>query len=314
MRFNRIKRRALTFALFPVTALAINAGASTATAQEQAQIEPSQKAVRIGGKILMRGEFPGSPQAKVAVLHRPAGTSGFRRVATTRTYANERWQTPVRPRSTGGWRARVIPEDSESDEPLASAERPVEARRTTAKRVRVGSKTRVRAAKRHTVAGNTVRIRGRVAPAGTRRVVVRVGGQELRTRTNRRGRFSTKWQAPSTGTYGVKALARGNRTATASRDRGGRITAYRHASASWYGPGLYGNRTACGQTLSPGTKGVAHKTMPCGTKLRLRHSGNTVNVRVIDRGPYVHGREFDLTEATRNELGFGSTGTVLSSR
>jgi len=73
------------------------------------------------------------------------------------------------------------------------------------------------------------------------------------------------------------------------------VIAYRKAFASWYGPGLYGNRTACGQTLTSSTLGVAHKTMPCGTKLHLRHRGRSVTVRVIDRGPYAAGREFDLT-------------------
>jgi rare lipoprotein A len=92
------------------------------------------------------------------------------------------------------------------------------------------------------------------------------------------------------------------------------VTVYRPAVASWYGPGLYGNRLACGGVLTPSTIGVAHKTMPCGTKLTLRYGDRSVRVRVIDRGPFVAGREFDLTAATRNRLGFGSTGRVLSSR
>jgi rare lipoprotein A len=54
--------------------------------------------------------------------------------------------------------------------------------------------------------------------------------------------------------------------------------------------------------------------MPCGTKLTLRYGGRSVRVKVIDRGPFAGGREFDLTAATKNRLGFGSTGTVLSSR
>jgi rare lipoprotein A (peptidoglycan hydrolase) len=60
--------------------------------------------------------------------------------------------------------------------------------------------------------------------------------------------------------------------------------------------------------------GVAHKSMPCGTKLRLRYRGRSVSVRVIDRGPYSGNREFDLTEATKNALRFPDVGTVLTSR
>ena len=73
-------------------------------------------------------------------------------------------------------------------------------------------------------------------------------------------------------------------------------------TASWYGPGFYGNTTACGQTFTTRTKGVAHKSLPCGTKLHLRHRGRVAEVRVVDRGPYVAGRTFDLTSRTRGRL------------
>ena len=89
---------------------------------------------------------------------------------------------------------------------------------------------------------------------------------------------------------------------------------YRPALASWYGPGLYGGRLACGGTLEPGTLGVASKTLPCGTKVTLRHGTHVVRVPVIDRGPYVAGREFDLTAATRARLHFGSTGVIWTTR
>lgn len=65
---------------------------------------------------------------------------------------------------------------------------------------------------------------------------------------------------------------------------------------SWYGPGFYGNRTACGVVvLEKHTIGVAHRSLPCGTRVTFRHDGKTVVTRVIDRGPYVAGRIFDLT-------------------
>lgn len=73
--------------------------------------------------------------------------------------------------------------------------------------------------------------------------------------------------------------------------------------ASWYGPGFYGNRTACGQTYSPEMVGVAHRTLPCGTLVTLSYGGRSVTVPVIDRGPYVAGRALDLSNATRIALG-----------
>lgn len=81
------------------------------------------------------------------------------------------------------------------------------------------------------------------------------------------------------------------------------------ALASWYGPGLYGNRTACGQTLTPGLPGVAHKTLACGTRLLLC-AARCATATVIDRGPYVAGREFDLTAATKGAIGAGSLTVV----
>jgi hypothetical protein len=69
---------------------------------------------------------------------------------------------------------------------------------------------------------------------------------------------------------------------------------------------------ACGGVLHVPQLGVANKTLPCGTMVTLHYSGNTVRVPVIDRGPFVAGREFDLTEATKRALRFGDTGQVWS--
>lgn len=77
--------------------------------------------------------------------------------------------------------------------------------------------------------------------------------------------------------------------------------------ASWYGPGLYGNRTACGQELTTSLPGVAHRRLPCGTRVTLAHRGRFVTVPVVDRGPYVDGLTFDLTHATARTLGFSGT-------
>lgn len=81
--------------------------------------------------------------------------------------------------------------------------------------------------------------------------------------------------------------------------------------ASWYGPGFYGNRTACGQIYSPQIMGVAHKTLPCGTLLVLSYGGRSVTVPVIDRGPYVAGRTLDLSNATKLALGCTDLCTLL---
>ena len=86
------------------------------------------------------------------------------------------------------------------------------------------------------------------------------------------------------------------------------FSAWRVGGASWYGPGLYGNGVACGGTLRPSTVGVAHKTLPCGTMVKFKHRGLVVMARVIDRGPYITGRSWDLTEAAAEALDFEDVG------
>jgi len=78
------------------------------------------------------------------------------------------------------------------------------------------------------------------------------------------------------------------------------------ATASCYGPGLWGNSTANGTILTRSTLGVAHKTLPFGTRLHVRSGGVTTTVSVIDRGPFVAGRSLDLTEASVKQLGVSS--------
>jgi len=89
------------------------------------------------------------------------------------------------------------------------------------------------------------------------------------------------------------------------------VGSMRTSTASWYGPGLFGNTTACGQRLRPGTMGVAHKSLPCGSKVMLGYRGRFVITRVIDRGPYAHGRTWDMTQAVQRKLKFNiGVGTV----
>ena len=80
--------------------------------------------------------------------------------------------------------------------------------------------------------------------------------------------------------------------------------------ATWYGPGFFGNQTACGQTLTRTTPGVAHKTLPCGSKVVLHYNGRFVRTTVIDRGPFANGAKWDLTQATAQKLRFTYTDEI----
>jgi rare lipoprotein A len=85
---------------------------------------------------------------------------------------------------------------------------------------------------------------------------------------------------------------------------------WRYGHASWYGPGLWGNKTACGQTLRPRTRGVAHKTLPCGSTVKFVYQGKAVITQVIDRGPYIQGRTWDFTKAVSDAIKFEGVGRV----
>jgi rare lipoprotein A len=166
----------------------------------------------------------------------------------------------------------------------------------------------------HVRAGRRVSVMGTVQP--------RTAGVVASLQIHRRGRWRTidRDRTSAAGRYVLRDRLRRPQSVRArvlvsgvGRSLG-RLNVYRSANASWYGPGLYGNKLGCGGTLSPGRLGVAHKSLPCGSRLTLRHGARTVRVRVIDRGPYVGGREFDLTEATARRLHFRGHGAILTTR
>jgi rare lipoprotein A len=77
--------------------------------------------------------------------------------------------------------------------------------------------------------------------------------------------------------------------------------------ATWFGPGFYGKQTACGQTLTPGVVGVANRTLACGTLVKVTYRGHSLTVPVLDRGPYAHGADWDLTAGAAQALGVTET-------
>ena len=114
----------------------------------------------------------------------------------------------------------------------------------------------------------------------------------------------------------IAALKRGQRACSSSGPSQGGGGTTRSRVVTWYGPGWYGRRTACGNTLTSKLMGVAHKTLPCGTVVRFSFRGHNVTTRVVDRGPYAAGVDYDLTWAAARKLGVISIGraTVRASR
>jgi rare lipoprotein A (peptidoglycan hydrolase) len=108
---------------------------------------------------------------------------------------------------------------------------------------------------------------------------------------------------------GVTADAFADTGGVASAPAGAPATAIKPvALATWFGPGFYGQRTACGQTLTPAVVGVANRALPCGTLVRFGYKGRAATVPVIDRGPYAHnGAQWDLTTGAATALGMADT-------
>lgn len=175
---------------------------------------------------------------------------------------------------------------------------------------------------RHARRGTAVSLTGRLSGAergDTALIEVQRGRSGwltvARTATASGGRFSTIWRPPSVGAFRVRVRPLGDARAASARSIDVEsLNVYRPSQASWYGPGFYGRRTACGRTIRAGTLGVAHKRLPCGTRVTFRYGSRVVTVPVIDRGPYVGSREWDLTAATKRALRFPSTGTIWSTR
>ncbi len=304
----------MALALLPFTALITTQTEATADdAPRQAQIDSSSAHVAFGEAVTLRGSFPGAAEAPVEIRYRANGAENRQTAARTRTGVGGAYRVTVKPRHSGVWRAQLA--SAAGGQPAAATSSAAVDRASAGERIAVRSRTTASVPARHKTVGETLKVRGTVAPAGAkRRVIVRIGSQKETVTAGRDGRFAVSTEAPSTGEYPVRVRARGNQLAGGSSDRAGKLTVYRPAAASWYGPGLYGNTMACGGALTPATMGVAHKTLPCGTKLTLRYGDRSVDVRVVDRGPFAGNREFDLTSATRSALGFPDVGTVLSSR
>ncbi len=180
--------------------------------------------------------------------------------------------------------------------------------------IRVASKLGFKASPDDAYAGRRIRLSGTLFPkAPGRRVAVQQyhGGRwtTIARPRVRDGRFSTAFRPQETDRRRpLRAWFKGDATSL-GRKQFDSLRIYRSDLATWYGPGFYGNRTACGRVLGYDTLGVAHRTLPCGTKVAIMYGGRTVTVTVIDRGPYARSN-WDLTRATAERLRFSGTDSI----
>jgi rare lipoprotein A (peptidoglycan hydrolase) len=125
------------------------------------------------------------------------------------------------------------------------------------------------------------------------------------------GTYLARWRTDRVGEHRVRAVvAAAGQAVTASATPELAITVHRRAMATWFGPGFYGRRTACGQKMSRTLLGVAHKKLKCGTQVAVLYKGRRITVPVVDRGPFRRGTAWDLTAATAQALRFEHTDRV----
>ena len=128
------------------------------------------------------------------------------------------------------------------------------------------------------------------------------------------GAFTIPWQTSRAGELALRVASPVLATRAAATARSplsatpvGRLAVFDPVVATWYGPGFYGNHTACGETLTHQIVGVADRTLPCGTPVTVTYEGRTLTLPVIDRGPYSGAATLDLTSAAAQELGITET-------
>ena len=288
-------------------------GTSTAVAVAQSPaltMKVADRSVEFGAPLKVTGVAGRDLAGRSVELQFAVPGGGWTTLAATTVGADGRYRfTRSVPRS-GALRAALAAEPGNAS---ASSAGPIA-------NVSVTHRIGLRGRRLNVKAGRPAFVAGRVAPARPGVVVAlqaRRGGRWVRLdrdRTSHTGRFALLDRVVRAGSAQVRVVAAGKSGIRWGKRGAGRLNVYRYAQASWYGPGFYGRRTGCGGRLGYSQVGVAHKSLPCGTKVTFRRNGRTVTAPVIDRGPYVGNREYDLTAVTAQRLGFKGHGAILATR
>jgi rare lipoprotein A len=308
---------ASAFALTTATGATGSADASP-TAPLPVRVTPRH--VSLGDTIEVAGEAPTvGTGGKVVLEARFGRQSSWQRLSTTFVsrrgtfafHAHPRHSGVLRAVAAGDQMASTAPADPRAIPAQSSSHADVVARRVTSFKVAAEVQTTRR--QHDVIAGDPVRVAGRLLPGGAGRTVALQGHSAAgwrtlaHARTGGRGGFAVRYIPGATGLgRRLRVLFTGDRGNTRSVNAAGAMTVYQESLASWYQDG---GSTACGFHAG---LGVANRTLPCGTKVRFRHAGHTVTATVDDRGPYVGGREWDLNQNTAGALGFDGVGTVWS--
>ncbi len=303
-----------------VTAAAILAPGPARPCRSQLRTATATVRLVYGQRFVVAGDPWGAGRAggaRLVLQYERRGASSWQALARGRAARRGSYRLRGRLTESGALRIAVLPADRHtsgsrehqpsSSGPSAAAAGRVPRNASPQLPVSVRAGVTATPAQVGVLAGHRAVVGGRLLPA---RPAARVSLQ-MNTRhgwvtvahahTGGGGRFHIGYAPRHLGSALVRVRFTGDARNAPAEGRPARLNSYRVAVASWYGAG---GVTACGEQLTDATLGVANKTLPCGTLVTLRYHGRTVRVPVIDRGPFVPGRDFDLTPATKAALGF----------
>jgi hypothetical protein len=288
--------------------------APIARAQAQPAIQVADSSINYGQAAVIRGTAgPEHGGAQVSLEYGSA--RGWHVLKTVTARHDGSFGFVTRLRSSGALRVAL------GDAAAVRASGPVAGAaavaRSATRRVTVAARIAAPVRRLDVRSGGVAVVRGRIAPhkAGRKvRLEVLNGGWRVvdSARTDARGGYTLTHRVGFVGARYARVVFRGDAANAGGARRIGRIYGYRSALASRYDQ--YGGPLACGGSLGYNAMVVAHKTLPCGTRLRISYRGRTVTATVRDRGPYVGGREFDLAGAVARRLGFNGVGRIWVTR
>lgn len=298
---------------------ALCTGSDVAGAQVPAQSDaaPSipmsiaDRELALGESLTVSGRATQAAGGSVNLQFRVRGTSAWRGVARSTAAADGRFRFEELVSRSGTVRVVTAPGASQGS---GAVQAPAPAATSRERGVVVAARVATLSSRLEVLRGREAMVAGTVRPAVAGRTVVLERAQAGRwarlatARTDARGRYSLTVAGDEPGTAAVRVRFGGDRANGPAQRTAGRLSVYRPALASRYD--LYGSSLACGGSLGYDSMVVAHKSLPCGTRLTIRYRNRTVQATVRDRGPFAGGREFDLAGAVARKVGFEGVGTI----
>lgn len=311
-------------------ALSGTAGSSDTASSTPLPVRVAPRHVRLGAPVHVTGRLPSSDAGLTVELQAARSSRGhWRRLASARVGAAGGYSLHAAPRhsevlravplkATAGATTGTATTTTASAPRALATSRGADARSRrpgVARIARVQVKAALHVARhaRGVIAGHELSVAGRLLPGrGGRTVAVqRRVGRAWRTiargHTGRRGGFAVGFRPAASAHGTLRVVFAGDRANGRATAAAGPLSVYEPVVASWYDDA---GTTACGFHA---VDGVANRSLPCGTRVRLRRGNRTVTAVVDDRGPYVYGRDYDLDEATAGALGFSGVGTIDAS-